>query len=72
MQYAQLANGLTSDVVANRFAAQQGVCQVENAINQARYDNTIWSTSSVLRHPFPLMWLQTHTATAGPQLMVAV
>ena len=30
-QTAQLANGLTSDVVANRFAAQQGVCQVENA-----------------------------------------
>lgn len=161
-QTAQLANGLTSDIVANRFAAQQGVCQVENAINQARYDNTIgqnsiareisdcccengrtlergfadvnynmatntcaiqtsmanhtrdiidsqnagtraildylcqrkslisrvrtrlsallhlsklrttiWSASSALRHLFPLMWLQTHTATAGPQLMVA-
>lgn len=40
-QTAQLANGLTSDIVENRFAAQQGVCQVENAINQARYDNTI-------------------------------
>lgn len=33
-QTAQLANGLTSDIVANRFAAQQGVCQVENAINE--------------------------------------
>ena len=156
-QTAQLANGLTSDIVANRFAAQQGVCQVENAINQARYDNTIgqnsiaaarmvalwnvvlliltiiwqptlalsrplwqitpvtlstvrmlalvlsliisarrkslisrvrtrlsallhlsrlrtiiWLASSALRHLFPLMWLQTHTATAGPQLMVVV
>ena len=44
-QTAQLANGLTSDIVANRFAAQQGVCQVENAINQARYDNTIGQNS---------------------------
>lgn len=44
-QTAQLANGLTSDIVANRFAAQQGVCQIENAINQARYDNTIGQNS---------------------------
>lgn len=44
-QTAQLANGLTSDVIANRFAAQQGVCQIENAINQARYDNTIGQNS---------------------------
>lgn len=47
-QTAQLANGLTSDIVANRFAAQQGVCQVENAINQARYDNTIGQNSILL------------------------
>lgn len=41
-------------------------------LHLSRLRTIIWSASSVLRHPFPLMWLQTHTATAGPQLMVAV
>lgn len=37
--------GYQTAQLANRFAAQQGVCQVENAINQARYDNTIGQNS---------------------------
>lgn len=41
-------------------------------LHLSRLRTIIWSASSALRHPFPLMWLQTHTATAGPQLMVAV
>lgn len=41
-------------------------------LHLSRLRTIIWSASSALRRPFPLMWLQTHTATAGPQLMVAV
>lgn len=40
-------------------------------LHLSKLRTTIWSASSALKHLFPPMWLQTHTATAGPQLMVA-
>ena len=44
-QSAQLANDLTTDITNNRFATQQGVSSIENAISQSRYDNTISQNS---------------------------
>lgn len=72
----------TRDIIDSQNAGTRAIldylCQEKisdlQSENQAlsRLRTIIWSASSVLRHPFLLMWLQTHTATAGPQLMVAV